>query len=234
MPKFIIKRKQDAEPAPDAPVEPEPIPVADTFRPHPVYQQFYACENTGRIEWRKSTGITKLKHANKFGYLDLRENGHQLAHPKQTQFIADIFKPKPQTTTRMERRSEEWIIKISDDYNESDWDGYIPPRFLSWVVADKSRRKTKLSQNNDDDDTQPQTPPARNNDEIQKLKDRITALEETIESIRSDRDGLLRVLQRTRDEILDHEKDELKKENQRLKNIIQRHELPSEKSNIHL
>lgn len=233
MPKFIIKKKTIVEPAepaepvePVEPVEPEQPAVVDNFKPHPIFKQFYACENTGRIEWRKSTGITKLKHANKCGFLDLRENGDRLANIKQTQFIADIFLPKPRITTRMERRYEDWFIKISDDYNQNDWNGYIPPRFLSWVVEDKSRRKTKLAQNNKND-PQPQTQPTLNDDEIQQLKD-------TLESIRSDRDGLLRVLQRTRDEILDHEKNELKKENQILKNILQRHGLTTEKSNIRL
>ena len=133
----------------------------------------------------------------------------------------------------MDRQYQDWFIEISDDYNQSEWGGYIPPRFISWICADKSRRKSKPSSNINDDDNQPQTQVPRN-DEIQKLKNRINELDETIESIRSDRDGLLRVLQRTRNEILDHEKDELKKENQRLKNILQRHGLPTETVNIKL
>jgi hypothetical protein len=59
----------------------------------------------------------------------------------QQRFIADIFKPKPKETVKMERKGEKWIIKIKKDYNPKEHDDYIPPRYIEWEAVDESRRK---------------------------------------------------------------------------------------------
>lgn len=169
MPKFIIKNRSETPspvqeeerdaimleveelPAAAAAPEPEPIvpqprtlelsEIPPSYKPHPQYTEFLACEETGKIIWKKENGI-KEKYATSRGYIQLCINGRVAYQKPQIQFIAEIFKPEPHTTVKMQNRAEKWVLKLTKEYDALKYEGYIPARFIEWKVEDESRRKT--------------------------------------------------------------------------------------------
>lgn len=159
MPKFkIVKPVPSPSEAPEEPIQlsiteithspprpplTRPIELPASFKPHPQYTSFFACEETGKIMWKKGNEKCKEKRANIKGYIQLSQNGQIIANIKQQQFIADIFAPPPpRTTAKMESRYEKWELVISDEYKPSEHNGFLPPRFLKWTVVEESRRET--------------------------------------------------------------------------------------------
>jgi hypothetical protein len=129
--------------SPPRPPLTRPIELPASFKPHPQYTSFFACEETGKIMWKKGNEKCKEKRANIKGYIQLSQNGQIIANIKQQQFIADIFAPPPpRTTAKMESRYEKWELVISDEYKPSEHNGFLPPRFLKWTVVEESRRET--------------------------------------------------------------------------------------------
>jgi len=127
----------------ERPARTRPVELPASFKPHPQYSSFFACEETGKIMWKKYNDKCTEKRANINGYIQLSQNGKILANMKQIQFIADIFAPPaPRITTKMQNRDEKWKLVISKEYKPSEHNGYLPPRFIKWEVVDESRRET--------------------------------------------------------------------------------------------
>lgn len=240
----IVSRSASPSPSPSPSLEHQDLPAS--FKPHPKYQEFLACEETGKIISRKN-GKQKEKRANVRGYIQLYMDGVIVYQEPQQRFIADIFKPKPKETVKMERKGEKWIIKIKEDYNPKEHDGFIPPRYIEWEAVDESRRKVAEKRKSGSqspilspleratkDILRPAAIAATAENKIVKrpsvssasspqsddyngecpqcdlYAENIEGYKETIEELRQDRDSLIRRDQRTRDEILDAEKDDLK------------------------
>jgi hypothetical protein len=113
----------------------------DTFKPHPKYSNFFGCEETGKIIHRKENGKERIVKVNKIGYIQFHEHGSMIYQSRIENVIADIFNPEPPRTVKMESRAEVWKLKVSEDYDKTKNEGYIPPRYLEWIIADESRRK---------------------------------------------------------------------------------------------
>ena len=255
----IVSRSASASPSPSPSPLPLPSPspsvehqdLPASFKPHPKYQEFFACEETGKIVWKKDNNKIKQKYPSKTGFLRLSVEGGSVVTIKQEEFVADIFKPKPKETVKMERKGEKWIIIKKDDYNPKEHDDYIPPRYIEWEAVDESRRKVANKRKSGSQSpilppleratkdilrpavvtavaaaenkivkrpsvssaSSPQSDDDEYNGECAQCDlyaENIEGYKETIEELRQDRDSLIRRDQRTRDEILDAEKDDLK------------------------
>lgn len=245
----IVSRSASASPSPSPSPSVEHQEIPASFKSHPIYTQFFACEETGKIVWKKDNNKIKQKYPSKTGFLRLSVEGGSVVTIKQEEFIADIFKPKPKETVKMERKGEKWIIIKKEDYNPKEHDDYIPPRYIEWEAVDESRRKvaekrksgsqspilppleratndilrpaavaaaaenkivkrpsvsSASSSQSDHDDYNGECP------QCDLYAENIEGYKETIEELRQDRDTLIRRDQRTRDEIIDAEKDDLK------------------------
>lgn len=243
-PKFRIIRaspsSSDNEASNAAPKNIEDEAPVDTFKPHPKYSNFFACEETGKIIHRKENGKEKQVRINKIGYIQLFEHGNVLFQGRVEKLIADIFNPEPPRTVKMESRAEVWKLKVSEDYDKTKNEGYIPPRYLEWVIADESRRKGTSRKNETSSKTgthlenitnailRPMNgvPKAKrpsvssqstvsdntygSDEQFEYLQKQNLELEEQNEILRSDIAGLIRQQQMSQDEILDGEKDNLK------------------------
>lgn len=267
MPKFIIKNRSDTpSPVQDeerdtimleveelpaaAPVIPQPRTnaIPPSFKPHPKHTEFLACEETGKIIWKKENGKIKEKYANSRGYIQLSINGHIAYQKPQEQFIAEIFKPQPPTTVKMESRAEKWVLIINKEYDALKYQGYIPARFIEWEKQDESRRKTaKIQKSRENfgifspqeratreilrpanDGGAARRPSASSvssassataeTDETDETYD--DTLRNEYETLRKDYDSAMRQLERERKQLIDYQIDSLKSQMKRIYSLL--------------